>query len=173
MLCFSMEVIWRGGINIKDIFKPKCTVCGLWLWNVHRTGHFQLLLKKTAGALYSFQVSCNNQEWADLWEKGCICSCHLIPCIIRKGRICAKQITSPFFFYGKGSVQTDYHCCFWEAANKRQTSVTLFSCEYEDFMQQSETSHNTAARIRDSSLINLSQVLANSSHGLPDHSGSP
>lgn len=101
MLCFSMEVIWRGGIKIKDIFKPKCKVCGLWLWTVHRTWHFQLLLKKTEGALYSFQASCNNQEWADLWEKGYICSCHLIPCMIRKGRICAKTNHINIFFMEK------------------------------------------------------------------------
>lgn len=48
------------------------------------------------------------------------------------------------------------------------------SCECEDFMQQSQTSHNTAARIKAGNLPYSRLTLVNNSHRLPagPHSGS-
>lgn len=53
------------------------------------------------------------------------------------------------FLYGEKLGADRVPVVLWEATNKKkQTSITLFICECEDIMQQSKTSHNTAARIK-------------------------
>lgn len=92
-------------------------------------------------------------------------------CIIRNDRKCAKRkMCLCVLLWGKSSADR-VTLPFWEAHNKQQT---LCSGERGDFMQQSQTSNNTTARIKASNLsFYISCVGKQFASTARPHSGSP